>query len=85
MFKAGENAVRAELPGHDTGKSGENNPDPEHIGEIACCIDVQVHSGETRQERHIQLVCSIQVDSKREIDDHYVDDRRIRPLPLQLR
>src|SRR5512145_2258049 len=68
VLEPGKDTVGTELARHDAGKEGEDEADPEHLGQVSCRVDSQVHSLEAGEERDIQLVCRVQVDTEREVD-----------------
>jgi len=83
VLEAGQDTVRAELAGHDARECAKDDPDPEHVGRVTRDIHGNVLSFETGKEWHVELVGSIEIDPKGEVDDHHVDDGRVLPFALE--
>ena len=74
MLEAGKNTVRRKLPGHDAGEEAEDDPDPEHVGDVLGKVEVEVVHGKTGHERPVELERGIEVNAKGQVDDHDIDD-----------
>ena len=84
MLEPGKDAVRAELAGHDPGEEPQDDPDVKHLRNIPGAVEIEVIRGETRYKGPVELVCSVEIDPKREIDDHHVHDSSIGPFAPEL-